>query len=615
MTISGDDYEDRRTRRRRNIEDEIPPQRTAFSDHALVSQGYRVAAEYKYEGIDGRGLYFSRRYESPHVPGDKQFRQGRYDSDEANGIASDAGFSKVPYRWPALRASDPTETVYWCEGEKDADMLASLGLIATTAAGQKLSALIAKTMTGRNVVVLVDNDHKGEENAENAVDAFRHYAESVRVVRLPGLRRSEDVTDWLELRGGTVEKLKQIVEEAPPLRAAETFDEDAPPFAPQALDTIERREWLYKPAYIRAEVSFTAGTGARGKSTLIVSEALAMVSGKPLLGITPAGKQRVWYANLEDDMKELKRKFNAAIAFHELPPADIGDRLYVESAVGREIIVAMEEFKRGATLNRALLDKISRIIRKRRCDVVIFDPFISMHRVSENDNPAMDMVVKALKGVAQETGCAIMLVHHTRKPNGEAGGVDDLRGAVSLANAARYVRVLNPMTAGEAEGLGIDPEKRGFYFSATDGKTNLTPPAANRDWFKLESFELGNGGGFEIDGDDVGVATRCNFAAPASALANLTAMQVAAAFRVGGPWRYDRRADNWAGKQLAQHLDIGAETKAEKDALDRTIRGFVHRGWLVKFTEKVDRKDKDFVKLPDGAPVTTTGAPELSDAA
>ncbi len=537
--ISGDTYESRRGngawRPSEATESEAPRGPALCRESDLLAEGFERKEEYYYRALNNRVLYFVRRYEHPHVPAEKKFRQGRLNEDGLE--VADAGHSKVPYRWPELHAADPAKTVYWCEGEKDVETCNARGLIATTAAGQKLSGTIAKALAGRNVVVLVDNDSKGEENAENAVNAFRHYAASVRVVRLDRLERGEDITDWLEKRGGTIEELAQIVE-ATPLTGVR-----ASPFCLQRHAEIPRREWLYKPAYIRGNVSVTAGSGARGKSTLIVGEALAMASGKPLLGVKPSTPLRVWYVNLEDDGDELKRRFNAAATHHELTPADIADRLFVDSGCGREIAVASEDDRRRVTLNDAALNEVRATIKERNIDVVIFDPFVSLHRVSENDNGAIDLVTKALSRIAQDLNCAIMLVHHTRKPNGEAGGgADDTRGASALVNAARYVRVLSPMTGSEAEKANVDPDRRGFYFRSIDGKTNLTPPAESSDWYRLESVELGNGGGFEIDGDKVGVVVRFAAPAQASGLRDLTQMDLAAAFRVDGPWRLDSRA-------------------------------------------------------------------------
>jgi hypothetical protein len=110
------------------------------------------------------------------------------------------------------------------------------------------------------------------------------------------------------------------------------------------------------------------------------------------------------------------------------------------------------------------------------------------------------------------------------------------------------------------------------------------------------------------------VVTR--FVVPASQeadrLRDLSQIDLAAAFRIGGPWRLDNRAAMWAGDQLARHLGMSAT--ATKADLNHAIRRAVDRGWLTVFTENVGRKPKEFVKLADLAPVAATGAPISSGA-
>ena len=71
------------------------------------------------------------------------------------------------------------------------------------------------------------------------------------------------------------------------------------------------------------------------------------------------------------------------------------------------------------------------------------DPFISSHRVMENDNNAIDAVAKTWTGIADATNTAIDLAHHSRKTGGAEVTVEDGRGAVVLLNAVRSARVLS----------------------------------------------------------------------------------------------------------------------------------------------------------------------------
>ncbi|MEY9184635.1 AAA family ATPase [Bradyrhizobium sp. USDA 313] len=584
-TISGDDF---------TTEHEAP---SRYTEQELIAHGYVRRAHYDYLAIDGAPLYAIRRFEHPNVPGDKQFRMG---CDDGDWLTPYTGNVRVPYRWPELRVADPEKTVFWCEGEKDVETCESHGLVATTAAGQKLSMVIAKALAGRNVVVLVDNDSKGEENAARAVAAFRHYAASLRVLRLPDLPRTEDVTYWFN-NGGTVEDLMRLAAEEPCVITEERRGAiRASRFALCGDDEIPWPDYVYGSSYIRGTLSVTASAGGLGKSALLLTEALAMTTGKPLLGPASQSPLRVWYINLEDGDNVLVPRLKAAAKFHGITNADIGDRLFVDNSQ-MKLILASEDERRRAALNPAAITHIIREVKANRFDVVMIDPLVSAHQISENDNSAVDLVAKGLARIARETNCSLMVSHHMTKGQ-EARTADNVRGASALVNAARVVRVLNAMTAEEAERANVNPERRGFYFRMDDGKTNLAP-AESSTWFERVNYDEFS---FDDARKNVVVLKPFAFTAPEAAarLANLTQMDVAAAFAVGGPWRFDRQArSGWAGEQLALSLGIGAETKAEKDMLQRAIRSAVQRGWLsVVRAPDAQRKPREWVRLADGAP-------------
>lgn len=86
-----------------------------------------------------------------------------------------------------------------------------------------------------------------------------------------------------------------------------------------------------------------------------------------------------------------------------------------------------------------LPDHVAELIRHIKAlgiGLVILDPLYRMHQQDENDAVAMRPVISALRRVA-DTGAAVLLVHHLRKPardarsNGGASGAD-LRGTGAL---------------------------------------------------------------------------------------------------------------------------------------------------------------------------------------
>ena len=105
------------------------------------------------------------------------------------------------YRLPEVLAAPPGETVHLCEGEKDADALHVLDLVATTMpCGTRLGWLPSFTpcLAGRHVAILPDADGPGREHARKVAGALAGVAASVVIVDLHESRRGPwDVTDWL----------------------------------------------------------------------------------------------------------------------------------------------------------------------------------------------------------------------------------------------------------------------------------------------------------------------------------------------------------------------------------------------------------------------------------
>jgi RecA-family ATPase len=134
-----------------------------------------------------------------------------------------------------------------------------------------------------------------------------------------------------------------------------------------------------------------------------------------------------------------------------------------------------------------------------KIDVVIIDPFVSSHRVTENDNMAMELVAKKWTAIADETNTAVELIHHTKKTGGADATVEEGRGAVALLAAVRSAQVLNKMTPDEGAKAGVDNHRQ--FFKVDNGKANLAPPPEGKDWYRIVSVPLGNGDGLLVPGE------------------------------------------------------------------------------------------------------------------
>ncbi len=368
--------------------------------------------------------------------------------------------------------------------------------------------------------------------------------------------------------------------QASPHWRAELKDIAATPFNWTDPTKIPLRQWLYRPHYIRKFLSCTISTGGVGKSSLTIAEALAMATGKSLLGVAPQQALRVWYWNGEDPFDELQRRFAAACIHYSISKKDIGDHLFVDSGRTLPIVIA-EDSRTGVHVAEPLIGEIIQTLRANKIDVLIIDPFVACHRVTENDNSGIERVAKALAHIADAADCAIMIVHHSKKTGGNEATVDDSRGASALLAATRTARTLNTMNKTEAELLGVDMADRRQHFRSDVGKANLTKPAENADWFKIESTALGNG---VNGGDEIGVVGR--WVTPEDVHPRVGAegiRKIQAALRMKGPWREDRRSrvERWVGEAFAEALDLDITKKTIVDWASKGLKELTKEKYLV----------------------------------
>lgn len=352
----------------------------------------------------------------------------------------------------------------------------------------------------------------------------------------------------------------------------------ATPFAWRDPASIPRRRWLYGHHLIRKFLSLDIAPGGLGKSSVKIVEALAMTTGRNLLGKdVHEGPLRVWLYNLEDPNEETERRIHAAALYYDIAPEDVGDRLFVDSGRDQPFCIA-EETDGGARIIRPVVDSVIDELRSRRIDVLSVDPFVSSHHISENDNRAIDMVAKEWSRIADLCDCAINLVHHVRKTNGAEVTAESSRGAVSLIGAARSVQVYNRMTKEEGERAGVEPKALGFYFRMQNDKANLAPPEA-ADWLRMNNVDLPNG-------DSVGVACPWQWPDPFEGLSTWHLKEVQRRVEQGD-WRIDVRAkDAWVGQLVAQVLDWDVEKKAAR--IKDILKQWLANGML----KEVEREDK-----------------------
>jgi hypothetical protein len=346
----------------------------------------------------------------------------------------------------------------------------------------------------------------------------------------------------------------------------------ATPFCWRDPATIPPRRWLYGRHTIRKFASATVAPGGVGKTSEALTEQLAIVTGRDLLGDQVHESGPCWYVGLEDPLEEYERRVAAICLHYDIAAGDIEDRFYLDSGRDQSFVIARQD-RNGITIAEPVRDSIIDEVRLRQIVQLTVDPFVHSHDVGENDNGAIAAVVKQWAHVADVTGTAVELVHHPRKlAPGIEISVDDVRGGGSFVAGTRSVRLLAWMTEQEYEQAGVLDERH-RYFRIINGKGNLHLAPEHATWRRLESVPLGNG-------DCIGVVTSWQWPDAFEDVTTDHLRRVQAALSTGHH-REDPQAKAWAGHAVARVLGLDTTRKHHrakiKTLLDTWIKNDVLR--------------------------------------
>jgi hypothetical protein len=379
----------------------------------------------------------------------------------------------------------------------------------------------------------------------------------------------------------------------------------ATPFTLRDPATIPRREFLFLSHYVRRYLTATFGAGGGGKSALAVTEALAMSTARHLLGVPPKEPATVWYVNVEDPAIEIERRFAGAAKNFRITEEHIGGRLFTDSGRDQEFVIVKSD-GRNVRVCEPVVASLIEEIKARAIDVLIIDPFVSTHEVEENDNTRIQQVAAQWVRVAEEGNCSVELIHHVAKGHIEVTA-DSGRGAGALKDKARSVRVINAMTAEQAEAAGVPLAEAWSYFRVDFGKANLTKRSGIPAWRRFQSVKLGNGGAGNMSmlrGDEIGVVVPWEWPTAEATIQDVTdEARDCIVQRLGfADYRKDPQTAAWAGNVVSEVLGWPRETKAEKKRISDLLQVWIEEGRLhVVSKPDAKRTPRPFI-VPAAAP-------------
>ena len=357
-----------------------------------------------------------------------------------------------------------------------------------------------------------------------------------------------------------------------------------PPFVWRDPATIPRRQFIYGRYYARGVVAATIGDGGIGKSILKKTELLAAASGRALLGIEPHERVRVLYWNGDDPATEVERRIHAICQHHKIDLKQLVEEgwLYIGTRDKQPLIIG-ETTGRGLVIHEKTVAEIEAFIREHNIGLAAFDPFKAVHRVSENDNTAIDAIADQFNLIAERTNAAIALDHHVRKPAFGQGETTtaDARGASAMINKVRLSRVLNVMTPQQAIAARIKEDERRSYFRADTGKANIAPPG-KAAWFRIFSVACPNG-------EDSPVVVPWKYP---NAFDSITVehMRKVREMAAQGRYRKDSQAADWIGRALADVTELDADDEADLRQIKEVLKAWFANGVLATELRKDEKR-------------------------
>ncbi len=154
------------------------------------------------------------RYEAP-PPKNKTFLARRPNPDKpGKWIWNMKGIERVIYNLPEVIARKDEELCF-VEGEKAANFLMKIGILATTVSGGSAGwkDYYSPAFTDRSVILIPDKDDPGKRLCQEAGNGIEQYAKEVRWLDLPGLEEGQGADDWFNKKilsdGLTIEQAKE----------------------------------------------------------------------------------------------------------------------------------------------------------------------------------------------------------------------------------------------------------------------------------------------------------------------------------------------------------------------------------------------------------------------
>ena len=252
-------------------------------------------------------------------------------------------------------------------------------------------------------------------------------------------------------------------EEAAAERKAEAAIEEVGEFLKIDIEELKTRElddidWIVDSLIPAGNLISITGPSGAGKTRFVAALVAALSSGRTdLIGLPRAMRKitTLWCAN-EELGEDVERRVKAAALLNGLS----GDlKLLVRGKENGQFKLAAD-----GSANTPATDHLIKAIKERGVELVVFDPFVTLGVLEENDASSVDTVISEMHRISIESGAAVMFIHHT--PKDRSAPDDELRGNSGAWRGSGAIYSSLDM------GLTLMPYLPPACHAAKDGKAN-----------------------------------------------------------------------------------------------------------------------------------------------
>lgn len=244
------------------------------------------------------------------------------------------------------------------------------------------------------------------------------------------------------------------------------------------------------PGLPAGTVGLLVGPGGMGKTMLELQLAILLAAGlagcDPLLGqeqvrLGSGVPQKVVMVAAEEPLVVLWSRLHAivhSLKLRDVLPEDVTWSEFLERLKHHLCLFSLAGAKRLTLLSPELepTETVEELIKEAEgARLVIADPLRQLHLADENSSGPMSAVMSVFKRVANQTGAAVLVAHHSSRASSTQGygdTADASRGSTALKDDARWQMNLLPASKDLLKKYGVSSADDAQYVSLADAKGN-----------------------------------------------------------------------------------------------------------------------------------------------